>query len=515
MENLSGRIIPAAARAAAACFMLITLALPGTAAAQQAMTPPVFVADQPGLSAGSMVQAQAGGTHTATSLSVVVFDRTGLISDDDISTLQSQTADIDFPAEVTKVTYLLFGSNDDNLNDTVRAHVETTDQSLISDNREKFAPGTLIIAIGLDPRRVGIYGGDDVLTAIDYYAKGRELGIQNPMKNVLRADGDPNFALAFLAGAKAAADPQAVAESSRSSDGGDGPSGWLIGGGIAGFAALLAGIFGIDRKMRKDKKVKQLRGDIKEVNSNYAAVAMDLDSIDIRAQQLSSPLATAEIRREWETVKNKFAATHDIVGTLDGLNARSDADALYERRDDIDTVHEATEEMMAAKDNIDILFNLEKGDAATRIAQVNDLHNDVTTAAMSTTDSQMADHFRDIDGKVLALRSDPEAPDFMDRYCAVLADYASAVQAAKTRDMEELVRAEKDDPSSYRRPGLADRQWRPGYGYRDFVFYSTMSTWNHEAHEARIEAESSSSSSGTTSGYSSGGFSGGGSSSSW
>ncbi|MBN9645272.1 DUF5129 domain-containing protein [Corynebacterium mendelii] len=497
---------PITAAAAAALVMLVSLALPVTAAAE-ALSSPSPVAHSDTRTVPDKNTPAATGT-----VEVTVYDTADRLSADDSALMESQTTTIDFPQEVTRVAYLLFGSNDDNLNDTVRAHVETTDQSLISDNREKFAPGTLIIAIGLDPRRVGVYGGDDVLTAIDYYAKGREMGIQNPMKNVLRADGDPNFALAFLAGAKAAADPQAVAHDS--------------GGKITGFLrrhfewaiaiVVTAGALvwmTVSSFFTDRKHARKLRGDLARIRRDFTAVALDLDSIDIRAQQLSSPLATAEIRSQWETVKKQFATAHETLPTLDGLKPNSSLRAYFRNKETIESVVDATDKMTRAKKNIDTLFNLERGDAVTRISQLNELHGDITTAAMSAGENTLAEHFNAIDRRVLDLRDDPTGENFMDDYCGILADYSSAVDVSAKRQLHDLERSSTTRTT----PSLYDSSWRPGYGYRDFVYYQQLRDWDAQLRAERLarEAERRSSSGSTTRGYSKGGFSGGGSSSSW
>ena len=165
---------------------------------------------------------------------IEVLDLADELSDADEQFLRDRTPGIDLPPEVTAVTYVLFPVNDDNLNDTVRSFGENERRDLISEAGDKWAPGALIVAVGRDPQRMGVYCGDDVCDAADIYADGRLDGILDRMRPPLR---DGNLAAGMLEGTKAVADPTAVRESS------DAPAwlGWAVGGGGVAFGLGLVG----------------------------------------------------------------------------------------------------------------------------------------------------------------------------------------------------------------------------------------------------------------------------------
>ncbi|HKM25664.1 MAG TPA: DUF5129 domain-containing protein, partial [Corynebacterium sp.] len=131
---------------------------------------------------------------------VEVLDLADELSDADEQLLLDRTPSIDLPAEVTDVTYILFPTNDDNLNDTVRYFGEDERRDLISEAGDKFAPGALIVAVGRDPQRMGVYCGDDVCDAVGIYTPGRLDGILDRMRQPLR---DGNLAAGMLEGTKA------------------------------------------------------------------------------------------------------------------------------------------------------------------------------------------------------------------------------------------------------------------------------------------------------------------------
>lgn len=101
---------------------------------------------------GLAVLGAAPGVSAAVAVrGVEVLDLADELSDADEQLLLDRTPSIDLPAEVTDVTYILFPTNDDNLNDTVRYFGEDERRDLISEAGDKFAPGALIVAVGRDP----------------------------------------------------------------------------------------------------------------------------------------------------------------------------------------------------------------------------------------------------------------------------------------------------------------------------------------------------------------------------
>lgn len=440
-------------------------------------------------------------TAAVATRSVEVLDLADELSAGDEQLLVDRTPGVDLPPEVTDVTYLIFPTNDDNLNDTVRHFGETERRELISEAGDKWAPGALIVAVGRDPQRMGVYCGDDVCDAIDIYAPGRLDGILDRMRPALR---DGNFAAGMLEGTKAAADPTAVRETSGS----DTP-GWVWGliGGILGVVGL--GTVGAISVHTRRSQTKVARTQFDEVQRDYGRVAQDLQAIDVRAHSLTSPLANDALRRQWEEVKMGFLGLNTTFDQLDGLKADSPDKEFRGRRKAIATAYEQVTRMKTAEENIEQLARMEHGDAEARRRELTDLHEDILAAVTEIDDADLTHRLELLDARVLDLRGRLDAPGFMDEFADLIGDHRILVEAAQKK-LYDASGTEVDDSEERRAPALWDAGWRPGYGYGNYVPYAMVSTW----HANDVSAAESASSSATT-GYSSGGFSGGGGSSSY
>ena len=439
--------------------------------------------------------AAATAQTTTATRSVEVPLRGGQLTEDDVRLLENETPDLSLPATVNRVVYLVFGSNESNLNDSLRHYAERDDRSLLSGSEDKFAPGSLIVAVGMDPRRVGVACGDDVCNAINFYGSGRMDGILDEMRVPLRQSGDPNIAAALLAGARAAGDTAVVAE------GDSDVSGWWILGGISGVAAVVTAgslVWGQRHQRRR------VREHYNHVVGNYARVASQLDSIDVRAHSLSSPLADDALRRDWEDVRTRFLATDSTVQRLSGIGDEVGDRELAGHRKEITEAYEAVRQMENAEHNIDEFFRMEHGDDTVRRRRLTELHEDLVEARTTVSDDGLRDDLDGIDARVVALRETPDAPDFMDAYARIITDYRIIIEAVRKREFDD-VEPDDDNPT----PRLWDDSWRPGYGYYGFVPFVTVNSWHESA------TSSASGSSGATTGYSSGGFSGGSASGSW
>ena len=428
---------------------------------------------------------------------VEVIDIADELSPADEQLLIDRTPGIDLPDEVTTVTYLLFPDNDDNLNDTVRTFGEEERRDLISEEADKWAPGSLIVAVGLDPRRMGVYCGDDVCDAAGIYADGRLDGILDRMRPPLQNE---NWAAGLLEGTKAVADPTAVRESS------DLP-GWAIGLIVGVPTAIGLGIAGFVAASSRRKATARAREQFDEVQRDYGRVARELQAIDVRAHSLTSPLADDALRRQWEEVKTGFLGLDTTFDRLDGLTADSSDKEFRTRRTTIATAHEQVVRLRTAEDNIEQLARMEHGDADVRRRELTDLHQDVLQAITDIDDVDLKNRLQLLDDRVLALRSDLAAPGFMDTFADLVTDHRVLVTAAQDRLYGESGTKQREQEER-RAPALWEDTWRPGYGYGNYVPYAMVASW----HSADVSAASSSS---ATTGYSSGGFSGGGGSSSF
>ncbi|HJD77837.1 MAG TPA: DUF5129 domain-containing protein [Corynebacterium pollutisoli] len=426
---------------------------------------------------------------------IEVLDLADELSDADEQFLRDRTPGIDLPPEVTAVTYVLFPVNDDNLNDTVRSFGENERRDLISEAGDKWAPGALIVAVGRDPQRMGVYCGDDVCDAADIYADGRIDGILDRMRPPLR---DGNLAAGMLEGTKAVADPTAVRESS------DAPAwlGWAVGGGGVAFGL---GLVGAAAAASRRRQVATAREQFDVVQRDYGRVAGELQAIDVRAHSLTSPLANDALRRQWEEVKTGFLGLNDTFDRLAGLTADSPDKEFRERRASIATAHEQVTRLRTAEENIEQLARMEHGDADVRRRGLTELHEDNLRAITDIDDVDLKNRLELLDARVLDLRARLDAPQFMDEFADLVTDHRVLVEAAQEKLYEESGTAEVSDDGR-RAPALWDAGWRPG----NYVPYAMVYSW----HSADVAAAQSAGSSATT-GYSSGGFSGGGGSSSY
>lgn len=441
----------------------------------------------------------APGVSAAAVREVEVLDLADELSAADEQFLRDRTPAIDLPAEVTDVTYILFRTNDDNLNDTVRHFGENERRDLISEAADKWAPGALIVAVGRDPQRMGVYCGDDVCDAAGIYSPGRLDGILDRMRPPLR---DGNLAAGMLEGTKAVADPTAVRESSEF------PAwiGWLL-GGVAAVGGLAAAVFAWVFTRRK--VTSTARGQFDTVQRDYGRVAQQLQAIDVRAHSLTSPLANDELRRQWDEVKTGFLGLNTTFDQLEGLTAGSADKEFWRRRKALATAHEQVTRLRTAEENIEQLAQMEHGDADIRRRELTDLHEDILRAVSDLEDVDLKNRLSLLDDRVLALRGRLDAPGFMDEFADLVTDHRVLVEAAQKKLYEESGTRESGDRTRHA-PALWDAGWRPGYGYGNYVPYAVIHSW----HASDVQAAQSSSSSATT-GYSSGGFSGGGGSSSY
>mgnify|MGYP001068186478 FL=1 len=71
--------------------------------------------------------------------------------------------DITFPEEVKRLAYVVFMENESDLSRSIST---TYPAELLSEDGKQFADGTLIIAIGLNPKSKGIYCAPDVCEAL-------------------------------------------------------------------------------------------------------------------------------------------------------------------------------------------------------------------------------------------------------------------------------------------------------------------------------------------------------------
>lgn len=428
---------------------------------------------------------------------VTVIDMAEELSDDDEIALQADTYSLSFPEQVKAVRYIVFDDNDDNLNDTVENYLRAEHPDWITENA--FTPGELIVAVGMDPHRNGVYCGNDVCSAIDFYGEGRQDGILEQMVSPLQ---DGRIAIGLYEGAAAAANPDV-----RQID--EPTPGWVKGLVIAIIGAILAGAASIiaffSRKSMKDKAAAA-RERFDRVQREYGESATRLDAINVRAHSLTSPLANDSLREQWDDVRTRFLSLNDAFSTppISTLTHDSSDKEFRKAAGALEEADITVTQMETAEKNIDTLYEMEHGDADTRRRELTSLRKDISEARVEINDkdSVLDEILTDLIARID--EADIADPEFMNFYARLLDDYSTALDgvASHMKDVEETT--ERTAPTIY------DSNWRPGTGYNAFVPYYMISTW----HAADVSAAQAASSSSANTSFSSG-FSGGGASGSW
>ncbi|WP_295627280.1 DUF5129 domain-containing protein [uncultured Corynebacterium sp.] len=444
-----------------------------------------------GAAAAPMALArEASSAPDDAAVSVDVDDEDDLVPADREEELIRQTREIPLPPEVTHVEYLVFGDNDDNINDTVEERLREASPELIGE--DVYADGVLVLAYGDDPRSNGAYAGEDVADRLEL-REGRHL--DETIEAMRPAMEDERIADGFVDGLRYAADGAAI-EADRiageESDRRNTRIGVGVGVGAVGLAAAGGGYFVVSERK---KKARRAREDHEYVTKHYADAGTRLDEIDVRAHNLSSPLANDELRRQWEEVRDGFLAVHEVKQRIgdptDDGDFRAAADDLSEARESIERVR-------VAEDNIDLMWDMEQGDASARRDELLRLRDDLVRAQADVSDGEVRRRLADLEQRVRALGDDAESPSFMDDYADVLHDYRLVLDLVREREFDGLELGGDRTP-----PALWDPQWRVGSGYAGWMPFMMMHTW-HQSDVAAAEASSA-----TSSSYSSG-FSGAG-----
>ncbi|WP_235923166.1 DUF5129 domain-containing protein [Corynebacterium lizhenjunii] len=434
---------------------------------------------------------------------VEVHDPDNVLSAEDEARLQRDAERIKAPDVVQQLHFLVFAHNHDNVNDTVEEYLRDNHPHLIGD--ESFAEGTLFVGVGLDPRQAFVFSGEDVAALLSLH-KGHHL--EAAIDAIKPGVKDNNIPAGLFAGAAAATNTEELAQS-RYQDALNARTGTVAAAGLGTGGTAFAGVAGAGfyRRNRR-KKLAQAREDLAFITREYGELAQRLDAIDIRANSLTSPLAHATMRAEWEDVRDRFLNLHQQVDAYGGLTASDDPKKILAETDRIQEAADTTRQLSYAEDNIDRIFRIEHGDPEVRAREVSDLRADImeAEASVDNTDSGLYRSLAAARAEADKLVAQPDSPDFLDRYTQLLKDYHTALTVLKKKQMSEV-----EDTNELHQPTIYESDYRAGYGYMGFVPFWTLDSW----HNSNIEAaQSSTSSSSVNSGFSSG-FSGAGGSSSF
>lgn len=436
---------------------------------------------------------------------VTIDDPDDVLSPEDEARMVKDAERLDHPAVVKDLHYMVFAENHENVLDTVEEFVRDTYPEMIgnADNQDaRFADGTMIIGVGLDPRHAFGYYGDDVAAQLRVDYGQRDEQVLDAMKPGVK---DGNIPAGLFAAARTAMDTQAAADYDVESAEDD-RVGAVLGLGAAGLGLGTAGsaiAIGVTNSRRK--KIAQAREDYESVTTEYAQLAGRLDQIDIRANSVSSSFADEELRKQWNEVRDTFFSYHDAVsgtGGIGDIKIDDDKEALRNHKK-LREAATSVEHVSNAEDNINRLFEIERGDPASRRAALTDIREDVILAKHKVKDGQLKSDLVNLEQRIGALDADPAAPGFVDEFVRVLGDYRLLLGEVKRREFSDVKEYEP-----LRKPAIYDS----GYNYYGYVPFVVMNDW----HDSNVQThESHSSSGGTSAGVASSGFTAAGSSSSF
>ena len=430
----------------------------------------------------------------------IIDDPQNVLSAEDRDRLLRDTANIDAPEVVTDFHYMVFETNHENILDDVEEVLRSQYPDLIDQSKDENgrpADGVLIVGVGLDPRQAFIYGGDDVTEALWLNNDSHREALLDAIKSGVKEDNIPS---GLFRTANQAMDVDGLAQLRVDAAKGD-RTGSAIGlglGGVGASTAIGAGTLAVRSGRRK--AIAQAREDYDLVTGEYTRLAGRLDEVDVRANSLSSAFADETLRRQWAEVRDRFLGMNELVhgaGGLSAINMDNDKD-VYKHHKQLAEAAESVQHTSNAEDNIDRLFGVEHGDAATRRADLATIREDVLRARSDVKDEGLRRELDTLMQCVEALDADPSSPNYLDDFVVMLRDYRVILDEVKKKQFSDVKEREKlEAPAVY----------ESGFWYGGYVPYVHMHTW----HESNVQAAQATSSSNV----SSSGFSAGGGSSSF
>lgn len=436
---------------------------------------------------------------------VVIDDPDEVLTPEEEERMMRDVERLDHPDVVKELHYMVFAKNHENVFDSVEEYVRDNHPELIGNAEnpdDRFADGVAIIGVGLEPRQAFAYYGDDVARQLQVDHGQRDEQVLDAMKPGVR---DGNIPAGLFNAAKTAFDRQA-AQDYGYNNAKDDREGGVVGAGAAGLGLGAAGAgtgFAISNSRRK--KIEQAREDYRAITTEYSALAGRLDEIDIRANSVSSSFADAELRKQWQEVRDTFFGYHDAVsgaGGIGDIRIDDDKEALRNHKK-LRTAATSVEHVSNAEDNINRLFEIEQGDGGARRAALTEIRRDVIEAKHKIKNRELKKDLELLEQRINALDADPGSPAFVDDFVRVLGDYRVLLEEVKRREFSDVKEYEP-----LRKPAIYDS----GYSYYGYVPFVVMDDW----HTSNVEThEQQTSGGGTSAGVASSGFTAAGSSSSF
>lgn len=432
---------------------------------------------------------------------IVISDPDEVLSEEDLERLEENLDRLDHPEVVKDLHFIIFETNRENVSDDVEDYLQDNYPDLLDYGKDDFADGALIIVLGLDPRQNGIYYGEDVAAELHLSPNSkRDNQILDAMKPGVK---NGNIQAGLFACADEAMDVTAAEDYVISEAEDDRNGSTLLAGGLGTGAGVVGSGGYIFARNRRRKNLDTARKDYSTVTTEYAALAQRLPELDIRANSVSSAFADAELRKEWEEVRDRFFSYHDVVSGVGGIgeiNIDDDKQALSNRKR-LRNAAESVEHVSNAEDNINRMFRVEQGDAASRRSDLTSIREDVMKARQKVRNDALRRDLTDLERRINELDQNPTHPQFMDLFVRVLGDYRFLMNAVKENEFSDVKDREKLQTV---------RVYETGYFYSGYHSYDRVDSWHRRNVELEREAQERASSDSSSSASFSSGFSGSG-----
>ncbi|GAB3080362.1 DUF5129 domain-containing protein [Corynebacterium aquatimens] len=444
--------------------------------------------------------------QTTSITDVEIWDPDDVLTSEDEARMLRDAQRIQAPETVTKLRYLVFATNREKVNDSVEEYLRDNHPDLIGE--KKFADGLLLVGVGLQPRQAFVFAGPDVAAELDLKDGSDHLRAStDAMKEGVKAG---NIPAGLFKSARTATDVETVSQlrhDAAAEERSDATSAGGIGAGLAGLGASTGAVALSERRRRK---IDQARDDYDRITGEYTRLAGRLDELDIRANSIASSFADHELRDQWNDVRNRFFKLHEFVNGAGGIGEIdvNDDKSFLAKAKQLATARETVDQAFYAEENIDRLFEIERGDPGARRADLTKLIEDVSSARHQVRDRQLRGDLTHLEGRIRQLDANPSSPTFLDDFVRILYDYRTIMAEVKRREFSDVKEYE-----ALHQPRLYDH----GFFYGGVITYSQMDSWhatNVSIHEERTSSSSDSSGSSFDSSFSSG-FSGDGGSSSF
>lgn len=426
---------------------------------------------------------------------VEISDPSDVVSPEDEERMVRDAERLPHPEVVTKLHYITLAEGRDNVNDSVENFLRDHYPDEIGD--DTFADGVLIIGTDVEGRNNFIFAGEDVASEL-YLRSGQRLeSALEAMKPGLR---DNNLPGGYFAGADMALDTESAQNYPVEDGETDQALAAIIGGIVGGGATLIGGSVAASRRGKRRKAIAQARTDHELIGADYTGLSQRLDELDIRANSVSSAFANAELRKQWEEVRDRFLSMHDAMQLEVGTDRQA-----WENHKQLAQYAETVQDAGNAEENINRLFAVEQGDAAERRVIITEVRADVIQARRKVKDKELKRDLAELERSLDYLDQNPDYPQFVDQFTRILGDYTLVLEEIKRREFSDV-----KEYNALQQPRLTD----PDFIYVNYVPYATMNSWHASNVAAHQAAQAQSSSSSANTGFSSG-FSGAGGSSSY